>query len=120
MLESLVDMQLIQDTPSDQEITVEPGSDDFHTYITTSQSEILRPIEQITSYAEIRGTRFHSKDFWLNTRLEVQQLKKVTLRVLGSLLTSASMERSFSIARVVWGEYQMAMAQETISARVMI
>jgi hypothetical protein len=29
-------------------------------------------------------------------------------------------ERSFSIARVVHGEYQMAMAQETISARVMI
>jgi hypothetical protein len=27
---------------------------------------------------------------------------------------------SFSIARVVCGEYQMAMTQETISARVMI
>jgi hypothetical protein len=29
-------------------------------------------------------------------------------------------ERSFSIVRVVRGEYQMAMARETISARVMI
>jgi hypothetical protein len=29
-------------------------------------------------------------------------------------------ERSFSIARVICGEYQMAMAQETISARLMI
>jgi hypothetical protein len=29
-------------------------------------------------------------------------------------------ERSFSIARVVCGEYQMAMAQETISAHMMM
>jgi hypothetical protein len=47
-------------------------------------------------------------------------IKKVALRVLGSLLTSAAVEKSFSTARVVCGEYQMAMAQETISARVMI
>jgi hypothetical protein len=77
MLKSLVDMQLIRDTPYDQEITGEPGNDDFHTYFTTSQSESLHPIEQITWYAEIRDTRFHSKDFWLNTPLEVQQLKKL-------------------------------------------
>jgi hypothetical protein len=120
MLESLVDMQLIRDTPYDHEIAGEPGSDDFHTYFMTSQSETLRPIEQITWYAEIRDTRFHSKDFWLNTPLEVQQLNKVALCVLGSLATSASVERSFSIARVVCGEYQMAMAQETISVREMI
>jgi hypothetical protein len=120
MLESLVDMQLIRDTPNDQEIAGEPGSDDFHTYFTTSQSETLRPIEQITWYTEIRDTRFHSKDFWLNTPLEIQQLKKVSLRVLDSLATSASVERSFSTARVVCGEYQMAMAQEAISARMMI
>jgi hypothetical protein len=48
MLESLVDTQLIGDTPYDQEIVGEPGSDDFHTHFTTSQSETLRPIEQIT------------------------------------------------------------------------
>jgi hypothetical protein len=35
-------------TPYDQEIAVEPGSDDFHTYFMTSQSETLRPVEQIT------------------------------------------------------------------------
>jgi hypothetical protein len=62
MLESLVDMQLIRDTPYDQDITGEPGGDDFHTYFTMSQSETLRPIEQITWYAEIRDTQFHSKD----------------------------------------------------------
>jgi hypothetical protein len=48
MLENLVDMQLIRDTAYDQEIAGEPGCDDFHTYFTTSQSETLRPIEQIT------------------------------------------------------------------------
>jgi hypothetical protein len=69
MPENLVGMQLIRDTPYDQEITREPGSDDFHTYFTTFQREALRPIERITSYAEIRDTRFHSKDFWLNTPL---------------------------------------------------
>jgi hypothetical protein len=68
---------LIRDTSSDQEITGEPGSDDFHTCFTASQSETLRPIKQITWYAEIRDTRFDSKDFWLNTPLEVQQLKKL-------------------------------------------
>jgi hypothetical protein len=120
MLESLVDMQLVQNTPCDQEIAGEPGSNDFHTYFTTSQSETLLPIEQITWYGGIRDTRFHSKDFWLNTPLEVQQLKNVALHVLGSLGTSASVERSFSIARMICGEHQMAMAQETISARVMI
>jgi hypothetical protein len=48
ILENLVDMQLIRDTPYDQEIAGEPGSDDFHTYFTTSQSETVHPIEQIT------------------------------------------------------------------------
>jgi hypothetical protein len=52
--------------------------------------------------------------------MEVQQLRKVALRVLGSFATSTSVDRSFSIVRVVCGEYQIAMAQETISARVMI
>jgi hypothetical protein len=120
MLESLVDTQLIGDTPHDQEIVGEPRSDDFHTHFTTSQSETLHPIDQITGCAEISDPRFHSKDVWLNTPLEVQQLKKVIICVLGSLSTSASVERSFSIARVVCGEYQMAMSQETISARVTI
>jgi hypothetical protein len=31
MLENLVDMQLIRDTPYEQEIAGEPGTDDFHT-----------------------------------------------------------------------------------------
>jgi hypothetical protein len=56
MLKSLVDLRLIRDTPYDQEMAWEPGSDDFHTYFTTFQSETLRPIEQIRSYAEIRDT----------------------------------------------------------------
>jgi hypothetical protein len=77
MLESLVDIPLIRDTPYDQEIAGEPGSDDFHTYFTTAQSETRLLIGQITWYAEIRDTRFHSKDFWLNTPLEVQQSKKL-------------------------------------------
>jgi hypothetical protein len=46
--------------------------------------------------------------------------KKVALRVLSSLATSAPVERSLSIARVVCGEYHMATAQETINVRVMI
>jgi hypothetical protein len=56
LLESLMDMQLIRDTSYDQKIAGKYGSDDFHTYLTTSQSETLRPIEQITWYAEIRDT----------------------------------------------------------------
>jgi hypothetical protein len=44
----------------------------------------------------------------------------VALRVLGVLATSASVERAFSVARSVTGEYQMATRQETVSTRVMI
>jgi hypothetical protein len=40
--------------------------------------------------------------------------------VLDSLSTSASVERADSVARSVTDDYQMAMMQETISARVMI
>jgi hypothetical protein len=40
--------------------------------------------------------------------------------VLGFLSTSAPVERAFSISRSVTTDYQMAMTQETVWARVMI
>jgi branched-subunit amino acid aminotransferase/4-amino-4-deoxychorismate lyase len=40
--------------------------------------------------------------------------------ILGFLVTSASVERAFSVACSVTGDYQMAMREETVPTRVMI
>jgi hypothetical protein len=44
----------------------------------------------------------------------------VTLKALGFLSISSFVERAFSIARSVITDHQMAITQETVSARVMV
>jgi hypothetical protein len=44
----------------------------------------------------------------------------IAIKILSLLGTSASVERSFSTARQICSDYQLAMKQETIAARVMI
>jgi hypothetical protein len=47
-------------------------------------------------------------------------LSVVATNILSLLATSASVEHSYSSARQVRTDYQMAMKQETVSARVMV
>jgi hypothetical protein len=118
LLEIFISQELTREE-MEIDVAAEPGSDDFVTYI-TSRSQPTSGAEQLLLYAQIREARFHSRAFWTDPHPEMQQLAKVAIRVLSCLTTSASVERTFSIARAVCTDYQMAMTQETISSRVMI
>jgi hypothetical protein len=70
--------------------------------------------------SRVRAPAFHPLNYGQNTPAELRNSASVALKVLGLLLTSASVERAFSVARSVTTDYQMAMTQETISERMMI
>jgi hypothetical protein len=52
--------------------------------------------------------------------VDLRALSVVAIKILSLLGRSASVERSFSTARQICSDYQMAMKQETIAARAMI
>jgi hypothetical protein len=120
MLEQLVTEQVSFDVQEEAEVAAEPGSDDFCSYINASRTQTISPADQIVIYGGIRAAQFHVREFWRTASPEIQRLAKVAIRVLSSLTTSASVERSFSIARQLCGDSRMAMKQDTISSRVMI
>jgi hypothetical protein len=122
-LAELVEEQIAIETTGTQEIDDhgEPGSDDFSSYILSSQQRtIVRPQDQIGLYQQIRDSCQHSKDFWDRPPPELNQLSVVANRILRLLTTSASVERAFSCARAVCTDYQLAQKQETVSSRVLI
>jgi hypothetical protein len=119
-LTALVTAQIVRDVQGEADAAAEPDSDDFYTFRSTSQTEAASATDQISLYSQIRAVHFHSRSFWLTVRPELQQLTKVAIRTLSALTTSASVERAFSVARAICGDYQMAMTQETIACRVML
>jgi hypothetical protein len=98
----------------------EPASDDFRSFIPSEQPDVFGAEEQVSVYTRTCASISHTLSYWQRTSAELRHLTTVALRVLGFLATSASVERAVSVARSVTGDYQMAMRQETISARVMI
>jgi hypothetical protein len=95
----------------------EPPSDDFHSFIPLAQADVFGADEQVSVYTRTRALGFHPLGYWQNTPAELRHLTTLALRVLGFLSTSACGRGAFSVARSVTGDYQMAMTQETISAR---
>jgi hypothetical protein len=75
---------------------------------------------QIEYYDHIRTHGVQPLRFWSLGPPELKALSVGVINSLSLLATSASVERSFSSARQVCTDYQMAMKQETVSARVMI
>jgi hypothetical protein len=123
LLASLVQAQTRADAatrPADPRDDIEPGSDDFTTYVPTGRPDAVSPADQIDLYSRIRGSCEHAKDFWEHSPPEIHQLSLVTFRVLGLLTTSASVERAFSVARAICSDYQLAQKQSTVSSRVLI
>jgi hypothetical protein len=101
-------------------IPEEPASDDFHTFVPSTYARPFGADEQVSFYVRRRASAFHPLNYWQNTPAELKHLTSVALKVLGFVSTSSSVERAFSVARSVTTDYQMAMPQETVSARVMI
>jgi hypothetical protein len=98
----------------------DPPSDDFFT--PRFHGGIANGIAsgQVDHYHHIRTHRSNLLRFWIMPPVELQAMSAVAIRILSLLATSASVERSFSTARRACGDYQMAMTQKTISARVMV
>jgi hypothetical protein len=101
-------------------IPEEPASDDFHTFVPSACARPFGADEQVFFDAQKLASAFHPLNYGQNTPSELKHLASVALKVLGFLSTSASVERAFSVARSVTTDYQMAMTQETVSARVTI
>jgi hypothetical protein len=120
LLEVLVEEQLGREAAEQADVAEEPGSDDFHTYAREPQMPTVHAAGQISLDAQIRGARSHPRAFWLTAHQEMRQLTQVAVRVLSALTISASVERTFSVARRVCSDRQMTMTQETVASRVMI
>jgi hypothetical protein len=97
-----------------------PASDDFRSFIPSEQRDVFGAEEQVSVYTRPGGSALHPLSYWHVTPAELRHLTTGALRVLGVLATSASVERAFSVAGSVTGDYQMAMRKETVSPRVMI
>jgi hypothetical protein len=98
----------------------EPASDDFRSVIPSEQPDVFGAEEQVSVCTRTPASASHPLSEWQGTPAELRHLTTVARRILGFLATSASVERAFSVARSVTGDYQMAMRQETVSTRVMI
>jgi hypothetical protein len=98
----------------------EPTSDDFFSFPSAGGTAVVPAARQVDFYRLLRATSGHPLAFWQQPPDEIRPLARLAVRVLGLLLTSPSAERIFSLARLTTGDGQMAMAQETISARAMV
>jgi hypothetical protein len=96
------------------------SSDDFRSFIPSEQPDVFGTEEQVSVYTRTRASASHALSYCQGTPAELRHLTTVALKVLGFLATSASVERAFSVARSVTGDYPRAMRQESVSARVMI
>jgi hypothetical protein len=98
-----------------------PPEGDYITYWPLAEEEVLAVEAQIERYDAIRTTgQAKPLAFWTTPPPELRLLASVALEVLSLLATSASVERAFSVARHICGDFQMAMLPETIATRVMI
>jgi hypothetical protein len=99
-----------------------PAANDFFRYFSRGPADMLPPDEQFRLYLERRTTGEPAEmvPFWLHPPPTCRHLARVAAKVLFLLATSASVERVFSGARQVTGDFQMSMKPETIAARVMI
>jgi hypothetical protein len=101
-------------------ITEEPASDDFHIFGPLTCARPFGADEQVSFDARRRASAFLPLNYWQKTPTELKHLASAALKVLGFMSRYASVERACSIARSVTMDYQMAVRQETVSARVMI
>jgi hypothetical protein len=97
----------------------DPPSDDYFTPCGGAEF-VLTAVEQVDHYHHLRGRQARAPEFWCHPPPELQAMSHVAINILSLLATSASVERSFSTARRLCTDYQMAMNQRTISARVMV
>jgi hypothetical protein len=98
----------------------DPPSDDFFTPRGSALGSRFTAEGQVEHYGHIRTHGVQPLRFWSLGHPELEALSVVATNILSLLATSASVERSFSSARQVCTDYQMAMKQETVSARVMV
>jgi hypothetical protein len=120
LLERLVRQDIDSRVAGDGVEDVEPASDDFRTFFSLPIGNALDAGAQIRAYCELRRIRPHPRDYWRTCGPELTNLASIARRFLGALTTSASVERSFSLARAVCADFRLAMKPETITARVLI
>jgi hypothetical protein len=99
---------------------VEPGSNDFMTFQPRAGVAAFTATEQIEYYDRIRAHRSQTLRFWSICPVDLRPMSVMAIKILSLLGTSASVERSFSTARQICSDYQMAMKQDTNAARAMI
>jgi hypothetical protein len=116
----LVQGEIDRDIDHPRAMPEEPANDDFRSFIPSEQPDVFGAEEQVSVYSRTCAPASRPLSYWQGTPAQLRHLTIVALRVLGFLATPASVERAFSVARSVTGDYQMAMRQETVSARVMI
>jgi hypothetical protein len=116
----LVQGEIDRDIDHTRAMPEQPASNDFRSFIPSEQPDVFGAEEQASVYTRTRASTSHPQSYWQGTPAELGQLTTVALRILGFLATSASVERSFSLARSVTGDYQMVMRQETVSTRGII
>jgi hypothetical protein len=99
---------------------VEPDRDDFMTFQPRAGVAAFTATEQIECSDRIRSHRSQPLRFWSLCPVDLRAMSVAAIKILSLLATSASVGRSFSTARQICSDYQMAMKQETIAARAMI
>jgi hypothetical protein len=103
-LTSMLDHQMKEEPLA----STEPASDEFF----SGQPDRLR--------SNTQRNVAHPLSFWQEISDDLKSLAQLSIKSLGLLLTSASVERVLSIECSITGDNQMAMAQETISARALV
>jgi hypothetical protein len=97
----------------------DPPSDGFFTPC-GGAGFVFTAIEQVDHCDHLRGRQARTPEFWCHPPPELQAMSRVAVNILSLLATSASVERSSSTTRRLCTDYQMAVSQRTISARVMV
>jgi hypothetical protein len=80
----LVQMEIDLDIAVDNIWTIpeEPASDDFHTFFPLTCARPFGADEQVSFYARVCASVFHSLNYWQNTPAELEHSTSVTLKEL--------------------------------------
>jgi hypothetical protein len=124
LLTSLVEVELKQvrdrDAARARQERDDPSSDDFVTFRPSRKRPCVPAQVQVNAYLGLRETGDYDLSLWNSVRSEMVELRTVALKALSILTTSSSAERAFSVGALLCGDYQMAMAASTISARLLV
>jgi hypothetical protein len=108
------------ETGQETEMDEEPSSEIYLEFRPSEIAPWVPADDQVSTYLGMRETGRYDLDLWSSVTPMMVELRIVALKVLSILTTSASAERAFSVGALLCGDYQMAMSETTVSARLMV